>query len=77
MAEYFVSKRTEHLFIRPAGSDERDVTRNRGTILPGQDKIYPRLRKAMFPYANYVFGRYDGFTNSPNESISNFRESGR
>jgi hypothetical protein len=77
MSEYFVSKRTEHLFIKPAESDERDITRNRGTILPGQDKIYPRLRTALYPLANYVFGRYDGPTNSPNETIDNFQEDGR
>jgi hypothetical protein len=77
MSEYFVSGRTEHMFIRPAGSDERDVTRNRGTTLPGQDKVYPRLRTALYPFANYVFGRYDGFTNSPNETIDNYQEEGR
>lgn len=69
-----MSRRIEHW---SAESDEMTVIRSHGTILPGQDKVYPRLRDAMYPYANFLFGRYDGFTNSPKEGLENFQENGR
>ena len=69
-----MSRRTEHW---AAGSDEMTVIRSHGTILPGQDKVYPRLRAALYPYANFLFGRYDGPANSPKENLENFQENGR
>ncbi len=69
-----MSRRTEHW---AAESDEMAVIRSHGTILPGQDKIYPKLRSALYPYANFLFGRYDGPANSPKEHLENFQENGR
>ena len=65
------------LYIKPAGSDEMEIVRHYGNLLPGQDKIYPKLREAEYPYANYQFGRYDGPKNSPKEALNNFQEDGR
>ena len=44
------SQRTEHYqFIPPAGSDVNTVDRYRSTVLPGQDKLYPKIAKFLWP----------------------------
>lgn len=48
--EKLTGNKAEHYqFSPPAESDVNTVDRYRSTVLPGQDKIYPRIANLLWP----------------------------